>query len=236
MTNTANTIDSEMPSAVQSSTGVKPIWLFYSSDVNSQDLDIYALQSSGIYPVHDVAVSGTYGSSSLGTKWEYPGGLRSVSQTAIVTITVAIANVGDYVENVIVALSVTNTTVISVGSLHSMVGPGNIMNFYFYWNTTNVVPAQYGVSVSITPLSGETLGNMGDNSYGLKNVVHVIPLGDVDQDGSVTLTDISVFFYDYGFSASCNCSRWNPYADIHGTGVIDIVDVGVASKNYDIFA
>jgi hypothetical protein len=73
---------------------------------------------------------------------------------------------------------------------------------------------------------------MGDNSYGLTNQVRILPLGDVDQDGSVTLTDVSVFFYDFGFTAACNCSRWTPYADIHGTGTIDIVDVGVASKNY----
>jgi hypothetical protein len=236
LTNTANTVDNEMPSAVQSSYGVKPLWVFYSSDLSVPDLDIYALQSSGIYPVHDVKVSGLYGSSNLGTSWEYPGGLKSVGQTAIVTITVAIANIGDYAENVAVTLSITNTTIITLGTLQSMVGPGNIMNFYFYWNTTNVVPAEYGVSVSIAALPGENLGNMGDNYYGLKNVVHIIPLGDVDQDGSVTLTDVSVFFYDYGFTSSCNCSRWNPYADIHGTGVIDIVDVGVASTNYDIFA
>jgi hypothetical protein len=106
------------------------------------------------------------------------------------------------------------------------------MNFYFYWNTTNVLPARYGLSVSIAALPGETLGNMGDNSYGLTNQVRILPLGDVDQDGSVTLTDVSVFFYDFGFTSSCNCSRWNPYADVHGYGIIDIVDVGVAAKNY----
>jgi hypothetical protein len=232
LTNTANTIDSEMPSAVQSSYGVKPLWVFYASDVSTPDLDIYAIQSSGIYPVHDVAVSGLSASNNLGTNWEYPGGLKSVGQTAIVTITAAIANIGDNVENVVVTLSVTNTTITTIGSRTSMVGPGNTMNFYFYWNTTNVAPAEYGLSVSIAALPSETLGNMGDNSYGLKNRVHIIPLGDVDQDGSVTLTDVSVFFYDFGFSSSCNCSRWNPYADVHGYGIIDIVDVGVAAKNY----
>jgi hypothetical protein len=235
LTNTANTIDSEMPSAVQSNTGVKPLWVFYSSDLNVPDLDIYALQSSGIYPVHDVVTSGMYAASSLGTSWEYPGGLKSVSQSAIVTITVAIANIGDYVESVMLTLSVTNTTVITVGTRTSLVGPGNIMNFYFYWNTTNITPARYGLSVSIAALPGETPGNMGDNNASASNVIHILPLGDVDQDGSVTITDFSVAVYGFGFTPACNCSRWNPYADIHGVGIIDIVDVGVIQHNYGIY-
>jgi hypothetical protein len=235
LTNTANTIDSEMPSAVQSTYGVKPIWVFYSSDLNVPDLDIYALQSGGISPVHDVTVSGIYSSNNLGTNWEYPGGLKSVGQSAIVTIRVAIANIGDYLENVNVTLSSTNVTAAKIGSLKSLVGPGNIMNFYFYWNTTNIVPARYGLSVSVPALPGESLGNMGDNSFALANQVHIIPLGDVDQDGSVTITDVSVFFYDYDFTPACNCSRWNPYADVNNNGIIDIVDVGVVSRNFDIF-
>jgi hypothetical protein len=235
LTNTANTIDSEMPSAVQSSSGVKPLWVFYSSDLNVPDLDVYALQSGGISPVHDVTISGIYSSNNLGTNWEYQGGLKSVGQSAIETIRVVIANIGDYVENVNVTLSSTNLTTARIGSLKSLVGPGNIMNFYFYWNTTNIIPARYGLSVSIPALSGETLGNMGDNSFSLLNQVHIIPLGDVDQDGSVTITDVSVVFYDYDFTPACNCSRWNPYADVNNNGIIDIVDVGVVSHNYDIF-
>jgi len=232
LTNTSNTVDSQMPSAVQSTYGVKPLWIFYSSNLNVPDNDIYALMSSGIGPVHDVIVSGVSAANNLGTSWEYPGGLKSVGQSAIMTITVAIADIGDYVENAIVTLSATNTTITTIGTRTSLVGPGNTMNFYFYWNTTNVLPARYGLSISIPALPGETLGNMGDNSYGLTNQVRILPLGDVDQDGSVTLTDVSVFFYDFGFTSSCNCSRWNPYADVHGYGIIDIVDVGVAAKNY----
>lgn len=226
--------DSFMPSAVQTSFGVKPIWILYSSNYNVPDYDIYSLQSAGINPVHDVRVAGLSSTSNLGTTWQYPGGLKSVGQNAIITATVAIANVGDYVENVNLTLTATNNTAITIGTHKSLVGPGSTMNFYFYWNTTNVVPARYGLSVSISGV-GYTLGNMGDDSYSRTNQIHIIPLGDVDQDGSVTITDVSVFFYDYGFSSTCNCSRWDPYADIHNTGTIDIVDVGVAAKNYGTF-
>jgi hypothetical protein len=235
LTNTANTVDNQMPSAIQANFGVKPLWIFYASNLNVPDLDIYALQSSGIYPVHDVKVSGLIASNNLGTNWEYPSGLKSIGQSAIVTIAVAVSNIGDYVENPVVTLSATNTTVITIGSRSNLVGPGNTMNFYFYWNTTNVPPARYGSSVSIVALPGETLGNMGDNNYALTNQVHIIPLGDVDQDGSVTITDVSVFFYNFDFTPACNCSRWNPYADINNNGIIDIVDIGVVSRNFDIF-
>lgn len=227
--------DSFMPNAVQTSFGVKSIWILYSSNYNVPDYDIYTLQSTGINPIHDVIVSGLSASNNLGTSWEYPGGLKSVGQTAIMTITVAIANIGDYLESVNVTLSSTNTTLAKIGSLKSFVGPGNIMNFYFYWNTTTARPARYGLSVTLNALPGETLGNLGDNNYSLTNQIHILPLGDIDQDGSVTITDFSVFVFGYDFTPGCNCSRWNPYADIDGNGIINIIDVGVVEANYDTF-
>ena len=227
------TFDSFQPSAVQSNYGVKPLWIFYTSNYNEPNYDIYALQSSGIYPVHDVIVSGTSSSNNLGTKWEYPGGLKSVGQSAIETITVTVFNIGDYVENVFVTPSATNRTVIVIGTHNSLVGPGNTMNFYFYWNTTNVPPGRYGISVSIAALPGESLGNMGDNSYSVTNQVHIIPLGDIDQDGSVTISDVSQFFYDYNFTPACNCSRWNPYGDINNNNIIDITDLGIVLANFN---
>jgi len=236
LTNTANTVDSEMPNAVQSSSGVKPIWLFYSSDLNVPDLDIYALQSSGISPVDDLLVAGAVASSNLGTSWEYPGGFKSVGQSAIVTVTVSIADIGDNVENAVVTLTISNTTTAYTAIQKSFIGPGNTMNFYFYWNTTNAKPARYGLSVSLALVAGQTYGNSFDSSLSLSNQMHILPLGDVNQDGDVTIADFSVFAYDYGFTSGCNCSRYNLYADIQGNGMITIIDVGVAQHNYGIFA
>jgi hypothetical protein len=225
-----------MPNAVQSSSGVKPIWLFYSSDLNVPDLDIYALQSSGISPVDDLLVAGAVASSNLGTSWEYPGGFKSVGQSAIVTVTVSIADIGDNVENAVVTLTISNTTTAYTAIQKSFIGPGNTMNFYFYWNTTNAKPARYGLTVSLALVAGQTYGNSFDSSLRLSNQMHILPLGDVNQDGDVTIADFSVFAYDYGFTSSCNCSRYNLYADIQGNGMITIVDVGVAQHNYGIFA
>jgi hypothetical protein len=103
------------------------------------------------------------------------------------------------------------------------------MNFYFYWNTTNVRAARYGFSVSIAGV-GYTFGNMGDNIYSLTNQVWILPLGDVDQDGWITIQDISVA--SFGYSATPGNSRWNPYADIGGFGIINIVDINYIAFHY----
>ena len=229
LTSTSTTVDSLMPSAVQSNTGVKPLWVFYSSNQNVPDYDIFAVMSTGIYPIHDMTVSRLSASNNLGKFWEYSGGLKSVGQSAIETVTVAIANIGDYVENVSVTLIATNTTLIRVGTLQSLVGPGNTMNFYFYWNTTGVRAARYGFSVSLAGVA-YTFGNTGDNNYNLTNQVWILPLGDVNQDGWITIQDISVA--SFGYSATPGSSRWNPYADINGDGIINIVDINYIMFHY----
>ncbi len=235
LTNTSTSVDSFLPSAVQSSFGVKALWIFYTSNLNVPDYDIFALMSTGVSPVHDVTVSGLSVFNNLGTSWEYPGGLKSVGQSAIETVIVTVQNIGDYLETVSMTLTAKNNTNITVGTVSNLLGPGNAVNFYYYWNTTNVTPARYGLTASIATLPGESLGNMGDNNFSVTNQVHLIPVGDVDQDGSVTITDVSVFFYNYGFTPACNCSRWNPYADVNNNGIIDIIDIGVVSRNFDIF-
>ena len=235
LTNTSTSVDSFLPSAVQSSFGVKALWIFYTSNFNVPDYDIFALMSTGVSPVHDVTVSGLSVFNNLGTNWEYPGGLKSVGQSAIETVTVTVQNIGDYLETVSMTLTAKNNTNITVGTVSNLLGPGNAVNFYYYWNTTNVTPARYGLTASIATLPGESLGNMGDNNFSVTNQVHIIPVGDINHDGSVTITDVSVFFYNYGFTPACNCSRWNPYADVNNNGIIDIIDVGVVSRNFDIF-
>jgi hypothetical protein len=203
--------------------------VFYSSNQNVPDYDIFAVMSTGIYPIHDVTVSRLSASNNLGTFWEYSGGLKSIGQNAIETVTVSIANIGDYVENVNVTLIATNTTLIRIGTLHSLVGPSNTMNFYFYWNTTGVRAARYGFSVSLAGVA-YTFGNTGDNSYSLTNKVWILPVGDVDQDGWITIQDLSVA--NLGYGATPGNPRWNAFANITGSGTISIVDINYVAYHY----
>ncbi len=116
--------------------------------------------------------------------------LRYIGESPIVTIAVSITDKGDYVETMTATLAAANTN-------------------YFYWNTTKIKPAWYGMSVTITSLAGETFGNVADNSFNNTNQIHVLPLGDINQDVSVTITDLSTLICGYGSNSTCNCRRWN---------------------------
>jgi hypothetical protein len=233
LTSTSTTVDSFMPSAVQSNTGVRPLWVFYSSNQGVPDYDIFAVMSTGVYPVHDVTVT----SFSVSNNLVYPGGLKSMGQSAIVIVAVTVRNIGDSLEYPNVTLTATNRTSIPIGTVRNPLGPGNVMNFYFNWNTSGVPPGRYGFAATITPLQGESAGNLPDNHGSVTNLVHILPFGDVDMDGSVTITDVSVMFYNYGFLVGSVHNGYTvpPQADVNGNGIIDIVDVGTATRNYGTY-
>jgi hypothetical protein len=60
----------------------------------------------------------------------------------------------------------------------------------------------------------------------------MLPLGDLNQDGSVSFLDAVTFAADYG--AMVGSSLYNPYADINGNGVVDFLDATVLASNYGI--
>ena len=62
--------------------------------------------------------------------------------------------------------------------------------------------------------------------------MHIIPLGDVDQDGSVDIIDASIVALAFGSTPGMH--YWNPYADINDNGIIDIIDVSVMALNFGV--
>ncbi|SRR5712692_13148 len=233
--------DSLYPAAVQSSSD-KNLWVFYSTNPGLTGYDLWALVTvNAISPVHDIAISNAVGSYGTNASEIYAGGFHNpyagISQSAVVLIFVTVRNLGDFADSASVALTVTNSTNYSLGTQTVSFAAGASMILSFSWNTSGVRPARYGIS-AIASIPVEPIGNQGDDALAKTNVVHLLPLGDVDQDGSVTITDVGVVFYNYGFSCytPATCSpRYNPFADANGNGIIDIVDVGVVSKNFDIF-
>jgi hypothetical protein len=233
--------DSRYPAAVQSSTD-KNLWVFYSTNPSVTGFDLFALETvNPISPVHDIDISNTIGSYGTNASLIYAGGFHNpyagISQSAVVLLSITIMDPGDFVESASVTMRMTNTTAYSLGTQTVSVTAGGSTIVSFSWNTSGLRPARYGISANAS-IPIETVGNRGDNVLAKPNIVHLLPLGDVDQDGSVTLTDVSVVFYNYGFSCftPATCSpRYNPFADPHGFGIIDIVDVGMVSKNFDIF-
>jgi hypothetical protein len=225
ITNSPTNVDSMQPFGVQSSYD-KSIYAFYTTNPTGGE-DIYALISSPIQPIHDVTITAVTASTQI----EYPGGLASVGQSAIVSFTVIVLNRGDQSEIVTVALTVYNSSSYSPATKQNLATPGGTANLVFSLNTTNWKPGWYAAAAYVSPVPGESIGNQADNNVTFTRVVHVIPVGDVDQDGSVSIVDVAVFFYNYGFTPATP-SRWNPYCDINNNGIIDIVDVSVAARAF----
>jgi hypothetical protein len=238
----ASNVDNRMPAAVQSTID-DHVYLFFAANPANNTFYIYAAKSPvSISPVHDVSVSGfTLANTGLPTTpkgqalLQYPGGLKMTGESANVSISVAVSDPGDYTETVSLTVTATNQTSIPVGTQTFNLSPGGSTTRVFGWNTTNAPPGRYSLSaVALPSCHCETPGNQGDLSFGLTNQVHILPLGDIDQDGNVNLIDVSVVFYDFGFTPSCQCSRWNPYADVDGDSLIGIIDAGVAGRNFGI--
>jgi len=232
-------IDSQNPAAVQAAVPANTttttidlkIHVFYATDPSVTGFDIWSLDSAPIAPVHDVAVTAYSPSSAL----QYQGGLASIGQSSNITISVTVTNPGDFNESVTLTLTATNATNYLVGVKTMLVLSRGGTVFLFNWNTTGVTPARYGLSAVITPVPGETLGNQADDSLKMTNQIHILPLGDVDQDGSVTIIDVTTFFYDYNAVRGMPGSRYNPYCDLINTGIINIIDIGIVLRTYNTF-
>jgi len=237
-------VDSEYPAAVQSTSPTdKNIWVFYATNPVA-NFNIWALETTtSISPVHDVAIS--YFSPNVSQV--YQGGFHEpytasgvpIIQSAVVQVLVVIQNIGDFNENVTIRLKATNTTNYDLGVQIMQTFAGTSSIAYFYFNTTNVKPARYGIWGNAS-IPVETLGNRQDGLWSSPNLVHVLPLGDVDQNGSVTITDVTVIFYNYGFTcytpATCSPRFINAmWGDVNGNGIIDINDAGVVAHNYGTY-
>lgn len=224
---------SDRPSAVQSITD-KNIWVFY-TNTSSTSTNIWALKtSSPIFPVHDVAtVCFGYCYLSFAATKMYAGGFPGpyAGQSPIESVYITVRNFGDFIENVTLNLAVTNTTKY-LFTQALQVQNNTSATFAFNWNTTGVKPGRYGISANAT-IPGETVGNQADDNLLLKNQIWLIPLGDVNQDGAVTIVDISIA--NFGYAATPGNPRWNPYADITGGGIISIVDINYINFHYGIY-
>jgi hypothetical protein len=231
LTNTSTSVDSMQPYAVQS-TYNKSIWLYYTTNPFSGE-DIYALVSSPIQPVHAVTVLSFNPINSPSNSLQYTGGFKMIGQSPILTLNVTIGDPGDYTEIIRVTLTVFNTTSYTLGPMASVVSPGGVANLLFKWDTTGVKPALYGFIITMSPIAGESLGNSADNSLSGKNVFRILPIGDVDQDGWISIIDAGIFFYNFNFTCATP-TRFNPLADPDNDCIIGIVDVGIVEINFGL--
>jgi hypothetical protein len=215
------------------------IWLFYSSSYPlGGNFDIYYIHSGPIFPVHHALVSLITTSpacpflslATSSTSCLYPGGMKGVGESSVVLVNITITDPGDFAETVTVQLTATNVTSYSVGSLTASVSSGGTTILSFAWNTTrSEKPGRYGLVATLSGVS-ETPGNLGDNSLLTRNLVHLIPLGDVDQDGSVSFIDATIVIH--AFKSTPTSPNWNPYADFDNDNRVEFIDVSVMAVNY----
>jgi hypothetical protein len=199
----------------------KLFYLFWSSNMPSAT-SFQIWYQSAIVLSHDLAVSGV----AAGPQKTYPGGLKRVPVSPFVSVNTTLTNLGDFTETA--QLTVTaNSTVIGVSSTTLSAGQSLILPVK--WNTTGVKPGCYLIKSSVASVPGEI--NTTNNVL-IWGYIHMLPLGDLNQDGSVSFLDAVTFAADYG--AMVGSSLYNPYADINGNGVVDFLDATVLASNYGI--
>ena len=229
---TVTPVNDTDPAAVQG--GDKFIWVFYATNLPN-DWDIYARKSaSQILPVHSLIVNSITANSTL----DYPGWYRYVPPSGlspIVVVTVSVSNIGDYAgEGFTLQVSAVNKTTYAIGSTTASIGPvGGTLVLTYNWDTTGNKPALYSYSVTLTPTNPETPGNRPLNTLFVKNSIRILPLGDIDKDGWVSVVDAGIFFYNFNFTC-VTPSRFNPLADPDNDCVIGIVDVGIIEVQFGL--
>lgn len=236
------TTDSWAPTAAQSSD--RTVWLFFASSLPfGGNFDIYYMRSSPIYPVHNVVVSLITTSpacpfpllAKTSPTCLYPGGLKTIGESPLVTFSVTVKDSGDFNETVTLQASAVNgTQMYPAGSTATgTVMPGHFIVLSIVWNTTSTMkPGRYGIQATISGVTGESIGNIPNNTLTTGNLVHLIPLGDIDQDGSVTFIDASTVAY--AFQSTPASPRWNPFADPDGDFYVSFIDVSIMAINYGI--
>ncbi len=221
---TADTIDDREPSAVQAVD--KSLWVFYSSDLtdSGSDFNIHYIKTNPITPIHDVSIA-----SIQYPPFQYRGGLPSIGQPVVLKLNLTVANLGDFDETVQVVFRASNTTTYELAKTVTLPA-GTSQVFTLSLNSTNMPLGRYSLSATVSQVPGENSHNIYDNARTVANAFRVLPWGDIDQDGSVTLIDVAVVFF--GFGSSSGSPTYNPLADINGTGTIDIVDAGIAAFSF----
>ncbi|HZY93308.1 MAG TPA: sialidase family protein [Candidatus Bathyarchaeia archaeon] len=221
------TVTDQMPAAVQTSVG-NSIWLFYTTNAapGTNEFDIYVLKSSRIAPVHDVAITNIQASPSL----TYPWG--AAPSQSLITFTVT--NLGDFSENVPVAIQASiNSTIFNVGTYSVNVLPTFSSSITVLWNITKArAPAgHYAFTASTPRLAGESAINAADNTLTVQNAQIVLLPGALAKTLCVTIIDASMMARAFG--STPGTFYWNPDADLANQGVVTIISFGILASHFN---
>jgi hypothetical protein len=149
-----------------------------------------------------------------------------VYQGRTVQVNVTVKNKGDLDETFSVYAYYNNITIdtLNVTSLP----PGNETTVSFTLSTLGIQPCQnYTIAARASTVPNEI--DLSDN-YLTDGEIKVKLMGDVDENHIVNMVDIGLIVSAFG--SSQGQSRWNPDADLNGSGFIDMKDVALAISNF----
>jgi hypothetical protein len=217
---TTTTFNDFNPSLVQS-TFDKMLYLFWSSDMPTSAGYNLFYSSTGPFVKHDLAVS----SISVSPGKLYAGGLKSIGQSPIVSINFTIANLGDPTETSQYTLY-ANSTIVVTGSftLQSSMS----LNVRASWNTTGQTACCVQIKAVVASVPGEIITS---NNVKIWGYVTLLPLGDLDMDGSVDIIDAGILAL--AFQSTPGTAHWVPAADFNNDGVVDIIDASILAVHFN---
>ena len=189
------------------------IWVFWDRQGASTEQVMYS-SSDQFNNIHDVGLRNI----SFASRIVESGDKLNVSVVAV--------NYGDYSETTTLTLKM-NSTVINTVNL--ALNTGQAQQLQFTWQTIQPNWGRYTLTATLTPATGENQINQGDDSISI-SWIRVSPPGDVNRDGVVNISDLSIIALAY--HSSPGSPNWNPLADVNKDGHIDISDLSICAFWY----
>lgn len=151
-------------------------------------------------------------------------------QGAIVIITVTVRNDANISTSETFQITAKyNSTTIGTQTVTSL-AKGATATRTFNWNTTTTPTGNYIIKAEVTLVADEL---STDNNNLTDGTVQIKPSsipGDINGDGQVNSTDLSLLSQAYG--SIPGDPNWNPQADLDQNSIIDAEDIRILGKNY----
>jgi len=152
----------------------------------------------------------------------------TVYEGAIVNITVTARNEGTVTKTFNVTTKYYDRTIDT--KTVTNLDPYASTTLVFNWNTAGVPTGfNYTISAEASTTVGET--DKIDNVFiDGKVEVKAALAGDINYDGTVNMTDLTLFVQAYG--STLGSLNWNPNADLNKDNIISALDLYLLGKNY----
>jgi hypothetical protein len=189
------------------------IWVFWDRQGASTEQVMYS-SSDQFNNVHDVGLRNIVFAS------------RIVESGDKLNVSVIAVNYGDFAESTMLSFKVNGT---SIDNVTLALGTGQVQPVQFTWQTVQPNWGRYTLSATLTPVTGESPINQGDDNTAV-SWVRVSPPGDVNRDGVVNISDLATIALAY--HSSPGSPNWNPLADVDKDGYIGISDLSICALYY----